>query len=108
MDVDPLAGQAVERPVIGLRGHPPRAGFAEVGQPGAELVAQQPEQAEDQVAVPGCSTHFPPSARLAQTVANTLQYHELAASQARSFEGRGGWDASGSHSPLAARPSAPF
>ena len=46
-----------ERPVVGLRVHPPEPGLAEVGQPGAELVAQQPEQAEDQVAVAGRVAH---------------------------------------------------
>ncbi len=47
--VDGVAGQAVELAVVGGSGDAPEAGGADVGQAGAELVAEQPEQPEDQV-----------------------------------------------------------
>ena len=54
LDVDPVAGQAVERAVVGGPVDAPEAGIADVGEPGAELVAQEPEQPEHRVSV-GCS-----------------------------------------------------
>jgi hypothetical protein len=54
LDVDPVAGQAVERAVVGGPVNAPEAGIADVGEPGAELVAQEPEQPEHRVSV-GCS-----------------------------------------------------
>ncbi len=47
--VDLVAGQAVERPVVGGAGGAPEAGGADVGQSRAELVAEQP---------PGASRHL--------------------------------------------------
>ncbi len=52
-----MAGQAVELAVVGGAGDPPEAGGAEVGQARTELVAQQPEQPEDLVAVAGGVGH---------------------------------------------------
>jgi hypothetical protein len=49
--IDPVAGDPVERPVVGGWVDPPEAGVAQIGQPGTELVAQQPEEPEDEVAV---------------------------------------------------------
>ena len=50
--VDAVPRQAVHRPVIGGVVDAPEPGLADVGEPGAELVAQEPEQAENDVAGP--------------------------------------------------------
>jgi hypothetical protein len=52
--------QPILRAIVGGRIEPPEPRLPEVGQAGAELVAQQPEQAEDHVAVTGRVAHHLP------------------------------------------------
>jgi hypothetical protein len=51
------SGNGIQTPIIGRRIHPPKAGFADIGQPGAELVAEEPKQAEDDITDPGGIRH---------------------------------------------------
>ena len=44
--VDAVAGEAVERAVVGVWVDAPEALLGQVGEPGRELVAEQPEQPE--------------------------------------------------------------
>ena len=48
---------AIQDPIVGRGIETPEAGFSDVRQPGAELVAQQPEQAEDHVTDPSRVGH---------------------------------------------------
>ena len=51
--VDRSARDRVERSVVGLPVDAPELGAADVGEARAELVAQEPEQAEDRVGIGG-------------------------------------------------------
>ena len=51
LGVDAMAGERVQPPIVGAGVDAPETGAADVGEPGAELVAQEPEQAEDAVGV---------------------------------------------------------
>lgn len=55
--VDAVAGDPVQRAVVGVGVGAPEPGVTEVGQAGAELVAEQAEQAEDLVGVAGVVAH---------------------------------------------------
>jgi len=52
-----VAGDSVQRAVVGVGVGAPEPGVAEVGQAGAELVAEQAEQAENLVGVAGVVGH---------------------------------------------------
>jgi len=51
--VEAVAGERVKRPVVGDGVKPPEAGAAGIDQPRGELVAQESEEAEDDVGVAG-------------------------------------------------------
>ncbi len=46
-----MAGERVQPAVVGAAVDAPEPGAADIGQPGAELVAQEPEQTEDAVGI---------------------------------------------------------
>jgi len=55
--VDAVAGDPVQRAVVGVGFGAPEAGVTEVGEAGAELVAEEAEQAENLVGVAGVVGH---------------------------------------------------
>ena len=56
-EIDRAFAKAVERAIIGLPVDPPQPGVTQIGQPRAELVAQQPEQAEHRIGIRGGVGH---------------------------------------------------
>lgn len=50
-DVDALGGQGIQGAIVRLAAHAPEARAADVGQPRAELVAQEVENPEDRIGV---------------------------------------------------------
>jgi len=57
IDVDAVARQPVQRAVIGRLVDAPEPGVADLGGPGTELAAKQPEQCEHRVGVGGGVCH---------------------------------------------------
>ena len=55
--VDPMAGQAIQGAIVGLRVTTPKACFSDVGQTRTELITQQPETSEHEVRVGGRVRH---------------------------------------------------
>ena len=51
LGVDAMAGDTIERTVVGGPVDAPEAGIADIGEPWAELVAQQPEQPEHRICI---------------------------------------------------------
>ena len=57
VDVDAVAREPVQHAVIGSLVDAPKSGVADIGEPGAELVSEQPEQSEHCVGVGGSVGH---------------------------------------------------
>ena len=90
IEVDALPSQSVEGAVVRLGVDSPEAAAADVGQARAEAIAEQPEQAEHNVAIRAGVGHDPRGLQLGLLLQHNGQQHQAVAQRSAPVAWRSG------------------